>query len=540
MQSRRRFLQTAGAATALAWLPSLSYGATRIAHQGTILIPSMGRWADPDLRALADRAVDAAMAAGARYADVRLTLDRKESITAQAQPGIDDEWHGVGVRVYVDGYWGFMGSGVWTNDEMVRLAQGAVAQARANGAGVPKESTLGAPPPVVNGEWHMPVKYDPFDVPKGEKMDLMLDMHHAISEYSSMAWLDGGMQFTRQQKVFASSDGSRWAQTTYVTGWDLSVGYQGQYSLQVDMGFLRSHLLTPAGKGWEYILEANLIDHIPELVADAEQRRFVTPVEINRYDVVLSAQAVATLVAPTIGAATELDRALGYEANATGTSYLSEPLEMVGQYKIGSPLLNVTADRTKPGALATVKWDDESIAVEPFPLVKNGILVDYQTTREHAANLAPYYQKTGQAVRSRGCANAESALFITTQHTSNLRVNPGAEELSFDDLVKNTERGVAAMSLYPSMDQQQLNGMAMGEFREIRNGKLGRFITGAGFLFRSPEFWRNLVAVGGPKSEVWFGFSRTRGQPEQSAMHSVGAVPAKVTNVGIVDAYRKA
>jgi predicted Zn-dependent protease len=143
-------------------------------------------------------------------------------------------------------------------------------------------------------------------------------------------------------------------------------------------------------------------------------------------------------------------------------------------------------------------------------------------------------------VRSNGCASAASALFITTQHAPNLRLVPGAEDVTFDDMVRDTKRGVAIMSLNPLMDHQQLNGMSTGMMREIRDGKLGRYLQFGGVLFRSPELWRNLVAIGGPRTEAWFGFARRRGQPDQTSMHSVGAVPAKIANISVIDTTRKA
>jgi len=190
--------------------------------------------------------------------------------------------------------------------------------------------------------------------------------------------------------------------------------------------------------------------------------------------------------------------------------------------------------------VATVRWDDEGVVPDEFPLISNGILVDYQTTREQAAWLAPYYQRIGHPIRSHGCASAGSALDITMQHGPNLALHPGTESVTFDSLVAGTEKGIAIYDLNVGMDQQQLNGMARGTMREIVRGKLGRFIRGGSLVFRTPELWKNVVALGGPGTERLFGQTRSKGQPDQSTTHSVSAVPAKIPQLSIIDATRKA
>jgi TldD protein len=168
------------------------------------------------------------------------------------------------------------------------------------------------------------------------------------------------------------------------------------------------------------------------------------------------------------------------------------------------------------------------------------MLVDFQTTREQAAWLAPYYQKRNMPVRSHGCAGSQSALFTVTQRSPNVRMHPAATEVSFDDMVKDTKRGVAVMAVNVQIDQQQLTGVGHSIMREIKDGKLGRYLPNAGFLFRSPELWKSLVAIGGPSTSEWFGSGRRRGQPAQGNYHSVGAVPAKLSNLAVIDVTRKA
>jgi TldD protein len=535
--TRRKFVTAATAAAAGAVLvPGVARGAGK---SPLIHVPRQQGARDPELNALAARAVEAARSAGASYADARLTVTRSQVFygTLPAQEG---EERAFGVRVLVGGFWGFLASAVWTPDEAARLATGAVAQARAHSRGATRTIDLGPAPKVANGTWVMPVKYDPFDVPIGEKLDVMNHFHDYTASFKAGVGANSGMNFMRQVKVFASSDGASWTQTVYRSQAGFSVGYMSEYHASLGPGGATAEVFSYAGRGWEHISESGLIDAIPRLVDEAEQSRHVVPVEVGRFDMVFSAAAMASLLDQTIGPATELDRAMGYEANAEGTSYLSEPLEMLGTYQVGSPLLTVKANRTLPGGAATVKWDDEGVEAEESTLVDKGILTDFQTTREQAAWLAPYYQRTGKPVRSRGCAGAESAMDVTIQHAPNLVMMPGAADISFDDMVAGTKKGIAVLSISSVMDQQSLNGMGRGAMREIDNGKLGKFIRGGAIVFRAPEFWRSLAAIGGAKSSMLQGHARGKGQPRQTSTHSVAAVPGKATQVAIIDALRKA
>jgi TldD protein len=318
------------------------------------------------------------------------------------------------------------------------------------------------------------------------------------------------------------------------------IGYRDNFVRLLRPGQAQYEAWSLAGRGWEMFTEAPLSEDLPRLFDEAEQSRHAVPVDIGRYDAVFSAQAMAALLDHTIGAATELDRAMGYEANASGTSYLDHPLTMAGSLMIGSPEITITGNRSVVGGAATVRWDDDSVVPHDFTLVDRGRLVDFQTTREQVAWMAPYYKKAGRPLVSHGCAGAQSALMVPMQQVPNLQLMPGKADTSFDDLVAATKNGVAVLSMYVNMDQQQLTGMGYAQVRKIVNGKLGPYLDGAGVQFRSPEIWKNLSTLGGAKSARWFGFRRFKGQPSQETAASVGAVPAQIANVDLIDVKRKA
>jgi len=529
---RRHFLRRASLAAASV-APARALGLHQSQFGRTPVTPE--ERPDVELHALLARAVDAATDAGATYADAHLTLGRRQS------PGWSEgEDRAIGVRALVNGYWGFLASSVWTADESVRLARGAVTQAEAHSRGRVREVELGPPSTVKHGEWIMPVKYDPFDIPVVEKFDVM----NAFADYASSYQVGIGahtdMRFFREKRLAATSDGASWSQTRYQSEASFVVTYRDEYHARLGTGAAGADGLGASGRGWELVADSGLIDTIPRWIAEAEESRHRAPLDVGRYDIEFSAEARATVLDQTLGAATELDRALGYEANASGTSFLNDPLAMLGTPVIGNPLITVTANRSIPHGLATVKWDDEGIVPDDFMLIKDGVLIDYQTTREQAAWLAPYYKKIGRAIRSHGCANAASAMSIPMQHSPNLALAPSPHDVSFDDLVAGTEKGIAMLSLNLSMDQQVLNGMGFGVMREIKKGKLGRFIDGGALVFRAPELWKNVIGLGGARTFDWYPASRGKGQPGQGTSHTVGAVPAKIKQLSIVDPVRKA
>jgi len=259
---------------------------------------------------------------------------------------------------------------------------------------------------------------------------------------------------------------------------------------------------------------------------------------------------MATLLEATVAPATELDRALGYEANAGGTSYLGpDPLTYLGT-QIAAPLITVTADRSAPKGLATIRWDDDGVVPEDFTLIKDGVLVDYQTTREQAAWLRPWYQQQGRSVRSHGCAAAADALTYPLQRTPNLTLQPGSAALGVDDLIADLDAGLVIDGTFPRMDFQKLNGLSqfggdIGPVWEVRHGqRVAQFdprTVHMALQFHTPELWQNVQALGGPASlETNLEGYSSKGEPKSSTHYSLAAVPALIKQLAVIDPTKKA
>ena len=539
---------------------------TRATHRGENLltrgIPSTTCLEPEPLEKLVLCAIDAARTAGARYADARFTRTVVHMYSMASSLEADWEEVGLGVRTLVDGYWGFAASPYWTSEDAGRLAQDAVAQSKANAKGPTRRVELGVSA-AVTGRWATPIRIDPFTIPIEEKFDYFT-YWRACAEQAGAKWtLDGWPSkifFVRQERVVATSDGSLYTQTIYKSGAEFTDCTVGGTSLQLRSGAaIQVKDINMAGAGWERLLDAKLPEQFPARVAEARARAALgaKPSTVGRYTLVCDGVTMAALLDKTLGIATQLDRASGYEANANGTSFITDPLAMVGQLQVAAPLVTVTANRSVPAQLATVRWDDEGVVPEEITLVKNGVLTDFQTTREQAAWLAPYYQRHGRPVRSNGCAAAEDALAITMQHMPNLALAPSPSTIRLEDLVADVKAGILIEGgQLDQIDFQARHGLLIagpgGRMREITNGRLGRVVNGGAVQFDSLDLWKNVIAVGGTPTQqdiglfkyndVWQGWCEDpdyKGQPVQTTDHSVQAVAATITNQAVIDPSRK-
>lgn len=573
--TRRKFLTGvlhAGATSTLAAVLPYSTSDVRVADNSA---PDAYRsqLADPErVQLLAHRAIDAAISAGAQYADVRLTRTVEQRYRAVGSfsrkfsswhnlPGIGDhdyppgdgERLAVGVRVLVDGCWGFAASPLWLMEEMNILADNAARQAVANAKATPRKVDL-APVEVVTGSWRPPGVIDPFSIPPEEKLETLRDLadypgrlesptRHGREDLLGSEFL---FKFVRQERALATSDGTYCTQELFSTDMTMFVRYM--FSKFDGRGFGQFAVDYPGsvGQGWEAV-DGKLIrqrtdESLERFYASSEPS--ARSVDVGRYEVVCSASVTAQLVDRLFGAPTQVDRALGYEANTGGTSYIDDPVEMIGTLKVGSELLNITGNRSMPGGLATVKWDDEGVVPSDINLVKNGVLSDLQTTRETSGWIADSYSRAGKSVRSNGTASSGSALAFTLGHTPNLVMQEGESDSTFDTIVRNTKRGIAIIDGRVDVDFQARTGVCRAlrpkssDIREIVDGKLGRAIHDAGMIFEATSFWKTLEEIGGRSSVRTFGASSSKGEPEDVTAFSVSAVPIRVREATIIDVQR--
>jgi TldD protein len=536
---RRDFIRTGGAAAAgLALTPGLAHG---------ILDPStaVGRSSVGDAfdRDLANAALDAATRAGADYADVRISTNRSQNVGTREQivTGLSDsETSGLGVRVLVDGTWGFAASRTLSAASAEEVARTAVAQARANRAAQRQPVELAPIGPAEEGEWRSPIEIDPFDVAIDDKVGLLLEANAAATRVAGARFASSSMSFVREQKFFASTDGIVTDQTVYRCWPRLSVSAVA--SDGSDFQSRDSTPLQPMGLGYEYVRDANLIDNAPVWAEEAVAKLSARSVEPGLWDLVLLPSHLFLTVHESIAHPTELDRIQGFEANYAGTSFIYPFEDFLGSFRYGPDFMQIQGERSAPGGLATVGWDDEGVRPDEYYIVENGVLSDLQTTREQAPWLADWYRSRGREVRSHGNSYAQSWEDVQFQRMPNVNLLPNRErDVSLDELIGEVDRGILieGRGSY-SIDQQRYNAQFGGQtFHEIRDGRITGMLKDVSYQIRTPEFWNSMDQIGGPSTYQLGGtFNDGKGQPGQSNAVSHGCPASRFRDVTVLNTAR--
>jgi TldD protein len=544
-QTRREFIKSTTAAAAMAGIAAqLPTGRNAT---DTLVSPLKSQYspivsAEPNVKELAMVALDAAKSAGADYADVRFVRNRSQNVSTREQrvSGVsDNETYGFGVRTLVAGAWGFAASRDLTREEVSRVAKQAVAQARANRSALVRPVVLAPAPAVANGTWKSPIEIDPFNVAIEDKVAMLLAANQAALAVKGARFVNSSMFFLREEKTFASTDGSFTVQTIYRSQPSVSVTAVGSG----DFASRDSNEVAPRGLGYEHVRDAKIVENAPKWADEAVQKLSAKSVDVGRYDLVLHPSHLWLTIHESVAHPTELDRAMGYEANYAGTSFAAPPEKVLGSLKYGSELMNIRGDRTQVGSLSAVGWDDEGVKPEEFDIISKGVFVDYQTTREQALWLDWYYKKIGKPTRSHGCSYAQTWAAVQFQRMPNVSLLPGDKNVGWEDLIAATDRGIAIIGDGSfSIDQQRYNAQFGGQvFYEIKGGKIVGMLRDVAYQMKTPEFWASLDMIGGPKSyEMGGAFGDAKGQPVQVNAVSHGAPVTRFRNVNVINTGRSA
>ncbi len=532
--SRRDFLRTAAAAAVAAGCAKAGIAPPPDAPAATpSSAPSGG---DTGINDLAMEALQAAKDAGASYADVRIGRYRRQQIGTrerQITNVSDTESLGVGVRTLVNGSWGFAATSAMTREGVQLAAREAARTARA-ARGVQRRPVVLAPVTPVTGTWRQPVRIDPLDVPIEEKVALLLSANEAALRVPKVRFVNSSLALLREEKTLATTDGTLVTQTFYRIG-------PGFTATAIADGDFQSYTeeLAPRGSGWEYVQSLDMAGSAERWASLAEEKLSARSVDVGRYDLILDPTNLWLTIHESIGHPTELDRAMGLEANYAGTSFLAPIEQYLRKFRYGPEWMQIQADRTQPESLSRVAWDDEGVPADTWMIVKDGIFNDYQTTRDQAAWISDI---TG-VQRSHGCSFAESWSDVQFQRMPNISLLPGERETSLDDIVAATDRGIVIKNRGSwSIDHQRYNFQFSGQVcYEVKNGKITGMLKDVAYQSRTPEFWNSMDMIGG-KSSYWLGgsFGDGKGEPSQSNSVSHGCVPARFRNVNIVNTGRRA
>ena len=542
MTSRRDFLKVSAALGAVAAAPSLLQ-ATSL-HDRHVATPRVlpPLYTDPATRDLMMEALDAAKRYGANWADVRISRNRNNSVQTrekQVTDVVDTDTMGCGVRVLVEGCWGFCATQELTKVGVGSAAQEAVAIAKANRVAQDRRVTLAPAPAHPNATWRSAYKIEPFTVPVEQKADLLLRANAEALKVPNIRFVNSGLSFIKEERNYANTDGSVITQD-YVRSW-VTLSCTAISADRTQTAVRGPEVVQPAARGWEYVLEADIVRNATKWGEEAAEKLTARSVDVGRYDLILHPSQLFLTIHESLAHPTELDRAMGYEANYAGTSFIAPPEKVLGQLRLGPPMMNLVGNRSEVGALATIGYDDDGVQPNDFHIVKDGIFSDYQTTREQAPWLDWWYKKNGIAPRSHGCSYAQSWADVAFQRMPNVSLQPGAKDWSWNDLIAATDKGIAMIgrSSY-SIDQQRYNAQFGAQLcYEVKGGKIVGQLKDVAYQMRTPDFWKGMDMLGG-KSSYEFGgtFNDGKGQPAQSNAVSHGCPPTRFKNVNVINTGR--
>ena len=477
------------------------------------------------MRDLTDRALDTAAALGASYADARVVRRLDESIaikTGRVEGVASGESEGFGVRVVVDGAWGFAASHILTAAEADRVAGEAVRIARASATAM-REPVVLAPRPQAVGRFETPVGEDPFTVPLDRKIADLLAADTAASGVKGIAFTESIYAAQREWKTFAATDGSFTEQVITHVGSAIEAN-----AVDGDEHQRRSY--PDSGGGWnaagyEFIRGLRLADRAEPLAEEAVELLTAPQCPSGRFTIILDPSQLYLQVHESCGHPTELDRVFGTEASYAGTSFLTTD-KLESGFRYGSDLIDIVADATAPGGMGTFGWDDEGVEAQAVPLVKEGIFVGYLTSRETAPRIG---RTSGGAMRADGW----NRIPLIRMTNINLLPKPG---MSLDEIVADTDDGLyLASNRSWSIDDRRLNFQFATEVAyEVKGGKKGRLFKNPTYTGITYEFWRSCDAVGDARSYVMLGTPNCgKGEPGQVG-HVGHAVPgARFRNVQV-------
>jgi TldD protein len=466
------------------------------------------------VRDLCGHAVDVAVAAGASYADARGVFRRSQSVATKngnVEAVSDVETEGIGVRVLVDGAWGFAGDRRLTADGARAAAERACAFARAAGG---RRRMLAPLEPQV-GTFRALGETDPFSVSLDAKIDFCLGVGSALAG-PQVRVAAVSVRAQRELKVLVSSEGTDVEQELVECGGGVDATAVADSVTQM-RSYPSAHGGVSAQAGWEFVEGLGLAREAPRVAEEAAAllRAPACPAAVT--DVVIGPEQMQLQVHESVGHPTELDRVLGFEAAYAGTSFL-RPAD-VGTLRYGSAHMNITADPTTPMGLGTFAFDDEGVPAERRPIVREGVLVGWLGSRE---------------VGSQGSMRADGWSRMPLVRMTNLHLEPG--EGTLDELVAGVSRGLYLETNRSwSIDDKRLNFQFGTQVAwEIVNGRLGRMYRDATYTGTTPTFWGSLDAVAGPDEWRLHGLTNCgKGQPGQSAHVSHGAAPARFRNVQV-------
>ncbi len=476
------------------------------------------------MKELCEFAIETADKLGADYSDIRVTDDRSQRIVIidRSPKEVKDETiYGFGVRILKDGGWGFASSNKVNKSEIEKVVKNAFSIAKASSLLSGEKKITLAPEPTYNDKFITPIEIDPFNIGIHEKIEMLLEINEKMLKVKSIVKAQSFLIQNRRKQFFASQEGS-FIETiiTTVNSDYTAVAVKGNDAQN------RSYGSYPKNAGWEHILSLEMSGNAERIANEAVAKLSAVYPEEGKKDLVLDPSHLSLTIHESVGHPTELDRVMGYETNFAGRSFATP--EKKGKFVYGSTLVNFIADNTLPGGLATTGYDDEGVKCQKWNIIKDGILVDYSSTRE----VAPLIGEN----RSRGSARADAYYSFPINRIPNLYLAPGDEDISHKELISKVRNGIYIEGRGSfSIDQRRLNFQFGGDlFYEIKNGKRGKMLRDVIYHSITPDFWGSLDGLSGerywePRGIFYCG----KGEPSQRGQMTNGAPYALFRNIEV-------
>jgi len=488
------------------------------------------------MKDIASWALNVAALRGASFADLRIVDDRSRALaTKNGKVGhaSDSESLGIGMRVIVDGAWGFAASDDLSRSAVEATAGRAVAIAKAS-ARVKQENIRLAPETAVIAKWVTPHQIDPFTTSVEQNLELLLKIDSELRSIAGVTLAETSMNFRREEQWYVSSEGSQIHQTKFSTG----AGYAA-YSFAGSEIMKRSYPNSFGGqwqnKGYELILELKLVENARRIAEEAVALHKAEQCPEGVFTIILDSAQLGLQIHESIGHPVELDRVLGMEANFAGTSFLT--LDKLRRLRYGSELVNVVADARQehgPG-LGTFGFDDEGVPAQCTPIIAEGLFTGYLSSRETAHAIGAH--------RSGGTMRAESWNRLPMIRMTNISILPGEKPLAREQLIADTGHGIYMETNKSwSIDDKRYNfqfGCEIGW--EIKNGKRIRLLKNPSYSGITTAFWNSMDAIcSRDEWTLWGTPNCGKGQPQQVMGTGHGAAPARFRNIQVGSAYRGA
>jgi TldD protein len=496
---------------------------------------SPARTVDPEflalpLQDLAGAALEQAGRGGASHAEIRVERTRESDVRVRdrsLEGAAERESSGLSVRVLYDGTWGFAATTDLSGEAAAGAALAAIDVARTSASLRTERIELAAEAIYPAGTWVSSFEVNPFDVPSAERAGLLLEWTSALLDQPAVDHADAAVLAVQEDKFYADMAGTTTTQERVRVHPAVTAVAVNRETGEFET--MRT-LAPPAGRGWEYLTGPvwdwdTELGSLPGLLAE---KIAAPPVSAGEYDLVIDPSNLWLTIHESIGHATELDRALGYEAAFAGTSFAT--FDQLGRLQYGAPLMHVTGDRTVEYGLATVGWDDEGVAAQDWDLIRDGILVGYQLDRRMAARQG--YD------RSNGCAFADSSVHVPLQRMANVSLQPSPGGPTTEELIGSVRDGICVVGDKSwSIDMQRYNFQFTGQrFYRIRDGRLAGQLRDVAYQGTTTEFWGSMAAVGGESTYVLGGaFNCGKGQPGQTAPVSHGCPSALFRQVRVLN-----